>query len=160
MLATSRESGSRTELEQFYRLIESGQFMLFQFFAQCIAINSKDIRCFALIAADVSHDGFQQRTLDLGNDHVVYIGRFFAIEIIEISLHRGFNARGDGSPTFFHAASLVVCNCAPKNSRTMASCCPADSTRLTRFRNTDPPVSPLLYQEICLRATRTPVCSP
>src|SRR3989344_3114795 len=128
--------------------------------AQGIAVNAENIGRLALVALGVFHHDFEQRLFHLVQHHLVDVGHLFAVKVVEILLHRALHAHGDRSFAVLGHAAIRSSTCAAKNSRVSASCSATVSTRLTALRNSAPPTRPLLYQEMCLRATRTPVCSP
>src|SRR3989344_2344583 len=137
----------------------SEQLVLLELLAQGIAVDAEDFRGPALVTLDVTHDGFEQRLFHLADHHVVHARGLLAVEVVEIALHGLFYARRQRRLAVFgHAASSRTW--ASKNSRTRDSCTAQVSAWLTRWRNAAPLRRPLLYQEMCLRAMRTPLYSP
>src|SRR3989344_5996297 len=128
--------------------------------AQGIAVDAKDIGRLALVALGVLHHDFEQRLFHFVQHNLVDTRYLFAVQVVEILLHRALHARGDRAFAILGHAAIRSSTWVAKNARVSASCSATVSTRLTALRNSAPPTRPLLYQEMCLRATRTPVCSP
>ena len=60
--------------------------MFQQFFPQGIAVDSQHFGCMGLVVLGMGHDGHQDRFFNRTHNHVIDIGWFLAVEIIEVFL--------------------------------------------------------------------------
>src|SRR5690349_14834057 len=155
--------------------------VLRQLRAQRVAIEPKHVRGLRLVAAGAVHHRRQQRTLDVGDHHVIDAVRLLAVKLAKILFQRFFDAAADlvaavHAKGSFHAARASSTHeasvgaastrrspmaASPAKYRSTATTCSVElSNRFIRARNASPPTSLLVYQPRCLRAMRTPSISP
>src|SRR5688500_3352046 len=119
-----------------------------------------------LIAAHAMQHRLEQRLLDAIDHHVIDAARPLAVEVLEIPLYGPAHDTRHFIVVHHAASPSMYCRRRPraessaKNSFTAASCSAQVCNWFMPWRNAADPANPLVYQEMCLRATRTPVCSP
>ena len=142
-----------------------------QFAAQRVAVDAEHLRGERLVAVGLAQDDFEHRALDVADNHVVDGAGLLAVEILEIVFQRAPDAVGDFAAAgwagfdscceFLDVVETVVLRGeVEEEGIDRGELCSIVGNWFMAWRKAAEPASPLVYQEMCLRAMRTPVSLP
>src|ERR1700720_4185887 len=81
---------------------------LFEFLAQCAAVDAENRRRTALIALHVAHDYLEQRLFNLAHHEVVQMRGLVAVQRLKITLQRLLDLRTQGHALAIHLEIAAV----------------------------------------------------
>src|SRR3990167_5680971 len=149
------------------------QLVVEQLAPQRVAVDAQPVGGAALVAFGLLHHDLQQRLLHHAENHVVHAVGLHAAQVLEVTLQAVadalldvFLAHASCARTSSLAARLVagsrrwVSARRSKNAVTARSWAAQSSMRFIWSRKATPPGRSRTAQPMCLRALRTPDCSP